>query len=229
MIEWVYRRVCRARTVSSVGVATDDERIRDVVESFGGTVWMTSSRHRSGTDRVAEVARRARAAVIVNVQGDEPLIEPRAIDAAVKGFLKSSQSPAGDAVGTLKSPIRREAELEDPQVVKVVTNTRGEALYFSRASIPHWRGMNPHQLDFSRQRIFFKHLGLYVYTRRFLLQWPRLKESPLENREALEQLRVLENGYKIKVLVTSLSSPSVDIPQDVRVVEEEIRRRKIRF
>jgi 3-deoxy-manno-octulosonate cytidylyltransferase (CMP-KDO synthetase) len=226
MIEWVYRRTSRARSVASVVVATDDSRIRKAVEAFGGSVVMTSRRHRSGTDRIAEVARQVRAPIIVNVQGDEPLIDPRAIDRAVEGLLRTrGRCP----VATLKTPIRRRADLVDPNVVKVVADSRSEALYFSRSMIPHLRGTRPNQLDFSRQRTFFKHLGLYVYTRAFLLHWPELKVSPFEKVEALEQLRILENGYRIKVLETSFASPSVDIPEDVGVVEEEIARRKIKF
>lgn len=226
MIEWVYRRVSRAHSVTSVCVATDDKRVRSVVESFGGEVVMTSERHRSGTDRIAEVARKTRYPVIVNVQGDEPLIDPRAIDELAEGFIESRKK---FPVGTLKTVIRREAELNDPNVVKVVTGFRGEAIYFSRSAIPHVRDQEVRSLDFMRQKLFYKHLGIYIYTRTFLALWPGLKASELERREALEQLRVLENGYKIKVLVTSYSSPSVDTPQDVMVVEEEIARRKIRF
>ncbi len=226
MIEWVYRRASRARSLAAVWVATDDHRIREAVEAFGGRVVMTSRRHRSGTDRIAEVARKLRASIIINVQGDEPLIDPRAIDAAAEGFVHSrSRCP----VGTLKTPIRRQAELTDPNVVKVVSDSKGEAIYFSRSMIPYPRDVDPNQLDFSRQRTFYKHLGLYVYTRSFLLNWSRLRATPLEKAEALEQLRVLENGYRIKVLETPYSSPSVDTPADVRIVEEEIVRRKVQF
>lgn len=226
MIEWVYRRAVRARGVDQVCVATDDARIATVVRAFGGAVIMTSPRHRSGADRLAEVARKDRSSILVNVQGDEPLIHPRAIERAMEGFLESK---AECAVATLKSAIRDPAEAEDPNVVKVVTDARGMALYFSRSLIPNARGVDLAAVDFSRQRIVFKHLGLYVYSRSFLLQWPRLKIAPLEKAEALEQLRVLENGYKIKVLETPYSSPSVDIPQDVLRVEAEIVRRKIRW
>lgn len=226
MIEWVYRRASRARSVEGVMVATDDQRISRVVERFGGHAVLTSRQHPSGTDRIAEVAKRLRCSAIVNVQGDEPLIDPRAIDTAVAGLLASRrQCP----VSTLMTPIRRLTELEDPNVVKVVTNERQEAVYFSRSIVPHWRGKDLRQIDFAHQRSFFKHLGLYVYTRAFLLRWPELQISQLEKLEALEQLRVLENGYRIKVLVTPFSSPSVDTPEDVQIVEEEIARRKIRF
>ncbi|MGB7621708.1 MAG: 3-deoxy-manno-octulosonate cytidylyltransferase [Terriglobia bacterium] len=226
MLEWVFRRVSKAKTITSVCIATDNKRVQAAVRSFGGEVHLTSRRHRSGTDRIAEVARQVTHPVIVNIQGDEPLIEPTAIDELVKGFLRSNKQ---FQVGTLKSPIRREAELRDPNVVKVVTGPGGEALYFSRSPIPYVRGLELHRLDFSRQDIFFKHLGIYIYTRNFLLEWPRLKSSKLEQLEALEQLRVLENGYKIWVLETSYSSPSVDTPQDVSIVESEIERRKIKF
>ena len=226
MIEWVYRRASRARGIDAVWVATDDRRVASAVRAFGGTAILTSRRHRSGTDRIAEVARRCRHSIIVNVQGDEPLMDPRAIEGAVRGFLKDGMSCP---VGTLKSPMRSRAEAEDANVVKVVTNAQGEALYFSRSLIPKTRGLDLAAIDFSRQRIFFKHLGLYVYSRSFLLKWPRLMVAPLEKLEALEQLRVLENGYRIKVLETSYSSPSVDTPQDVWRVEEEILRQKIKW
>jgi len=207
-------------------VATDDRRVRAVVESFGGKVVMTSRRHRSGTDRIAEVAHQVPFRIVVNVQGDEPLIEPRSIDAAVMGFVKSGRDCP---MATLKTPIRRVEEIDDPNVVKVVTDAEGVALYFSRSRIPHCRGTDPRVMDFSRQKTYFKHLGLYVYARAFLMKWPRLSESVLEKLEALEQLRVLENGYKIRVFETPFSSLSVDTPQDVRVVEAEIARRKIVF
>lgn len=226
MIEWVYRRASRARSLQAVCVATDDERIRRVVEGFGGHAVLTSRHHRSGTDRIAEVVRHVRCTAIVNVQGDEPLIDPRAIDTAVAGLLDSRQRCP---VSTLMTPIRRLTELEDPHVVKVVTNQHREAVYFSRSVIAYGPGVNLPKIDFSRQRTFFKHLGVYVYTRAFLLRWPELRVSALEEMEALEQLRVLENGYRIKVLVTPFSSPSVDTPEDLHIVEEEIARRKIRF
>ncbi len=226
MIEWVYRRASRARAVDAVLVATDDARIESAVKAFGGKVIMTSSHHSTGTDRIAEAARKIKAGIFVNVQGDEPLIDPRAIDLAVRGHqLSGGKWP----VTTLKTPIRRAEELVDPNVVKVVTNAHHEALYFSRSAIPCLRDKKALPKNFLRQRILFKHLGLYVYSRAFLLRWPQMKSTPLERSEALEQLRVLENGYRIKVLETSFSSPSVDTPDDVGVVEEEIARRKIRF
>ena len=226
MLEWVFRRVARARGITSICIATDDRRVEAAASRFGAQILMTSRRHHSGTDRIAEVARRLPYPVLVNVQGDEPLIEPRAIEDLVAGFVRpKSRFP----VGTLKSPIRRLSEVQNPNVVKVVTNARGEALYFSRSPIPHVRGLDLRSLDFSRQKTFFKHLGIYIYTREFLLKWPKLKPSNVELLEALEQLRVLENGYKIQVLETPFSSPSVDTPQDVSLVEREIVRRRIEF
>ncbi|MDD5543156.1 MAG: 3-deoxy-manno-octulosonate cytidylyltransferase [Acidobacteriia bacterium] len=226
MIEWVYRRACRARSVGRVCVATDDTRIRDAVSAFGGRVVMTSRRHTTGTDRLAEVARRIRETVIVNVQGDEPLIDPRAIDATVRAFVESR---ARCPVATLKSRICDAREARDPHVVKVVTDDRDEAIYFSRAPIPHVPAARLKETTGHRAKGLFKHLGLYVYSRSFLLKWARLKTSYLEPLEKLEQLRILENGYKIKVLETPYSSPSVDTPRDVRIVEEEIRKRRIQF
>jgi 3-deoxy-manno-octulosonate cytidylyltransferase (CMP-KDO synthetase) len=226
MLEWVFRRASRAKSITSVCVATDDRRVQAAVKAFGGEAHLTSRRHRSGTDRIAEVARRVTHPVILNIQGDEPLIEPGAIDELVEGFLGAKKR---FPVGTMKTPIRVEAELYDPNVVKVVTDPLGRALYFSRSPIPHVRGLDLRQLDFSRQGFFFKHLGIYIYTRPFLMAWPGLDPSGLEQVETLEQLRVLENGYKIQVLETSFSSPSVDTPQDVSIVENEIVRRKIKF
>ncbi|MBZ5552506.1 MAG: 3-deoxy-manno-octulosonate cytidylyltransferase [Acidobacteriia bacterium] len=226
MLEWVFRRVSQAQRITSICIATDDRRVEAAASAFGAQTLMTSRRHHSGTDRIAEVARQVSFPVLVNVQGDEPLIEPRAIDDLVAGFLRARRR---FLAGTLKSPIRRLSEVRDPNVVKVVTNARGEALYFSRSPIPHVRGLDLRGLDFLRQNIFFKHLGIYIYTREFLLEWPRLKPSKVELLEALEQLRVLENGYKMQVLETSFSSPSVDTPRDVSFVEREIVRRKIEF
>lgn len=204
MIQHVYERACAAGTLVEVWVATDDERILRVVESFGGRVRLTSPAHRSGTDRVAELAATLDYGLIVNIQGDEPFLDPDDIDRAVRPL---QEDPTLD-MSTLKVRITDPAELDDPNTVKVVTDRNGMALYFSRASIPHHRG--------GGKRRLFKHLGLYVYRRRLLLDFfCRTDPSPLERTERLEQLRVLEYGYRIRVVETSNDSIGVDTPADL--------------
>src|SRR5579862_536819 len=212
MIERVWERVGRAASISSVVVATDDERIRKVVEGFGGKVAMTRSDHRSGTERVAEVAAaHGDAEMFVNVQGDEPLIEPAAIDAAVDAIV----SDEAVNVATLAVPIASPADIMDPNIVKTVLDFDGNALYFSRAPIP-WvrdRGGPVHARH-------LKHLGLYAFRREALLEFATFPQGDLERIEQLEQLRWLENGYPIRVAETEHDSVSVDVPEDVRRVEQ---------
>jgi 3-deoxy-manno-octulosonate cytidylyltransferase (CMP-KDO synthetase) len=212
MIQRVWERVRQASSVSDVVVATDDERIRSVVEAFGGQVVMTRSDHRSGTERVAEVAvARSEAEIIVNVQGDEPLIEPAAIDAAVQAIREEAEVN----IATLAVPISNPAEIMDPNVVKAVLDFDGNALYFSRAPIP-WvrdRGGPVHARH-------LKHLGLYAFRRAALLDFPTFPQGDLERIEQLEQLRWMENGYRIRVAETEHDSVSVDMPEDVVRVEQ---------
>src|SRR5262245_30313326 len=180
MIQHVYERVLQARSVTDVWVATDDLRIVQAVTDFGGKACMTSSCHRSGTDRVAELAAKLQTDLIVNVQGDEPLIDPCCIDAVVEPF----RSDAELMISTLKSSGCSVDEFHNPNVVKVVTDRDGYALYFSRSPIPYSvQGAN----EPGRRQTFFKHIGLYVYRKRFLELLPELKESTLEKFEALEQ------------------------------------------
>ncbi|HYB62350.1 MAG TPA: 3-deoxy-manno-octulosonate cytidylyltransferase [Methylomirabilota bacterium] len=217
MIRHVWERVRLAKGVSSVVVATDDERVLRAVESFGGHCVMTRAAHRSGTERCAEVAAGALgkdADVLVNVQGDEPLIEPAAIDAAIEALAEDSQAP----VATLAVPIAVPSEIMDPNVVKAVLDFEGRALYFSRAPIPWVRDRDG--LVHARH---WKHLGLYVYRREALLEFPTLPMGDLERVEQLEQLRWLENGYSIRVAETSHDSVSVDVPADVERVERLMR------
>lgn len=204
MIEHVYERVSMARYLDSVVVATDDERIAAAARSFGAAVCMTRADHPSGTDRVAEVASADDAEIIVNVQGDEPLIDPAAIDAAI---LSIRDEPAIQ-MATLSKRIEDPEEIDNPNVVKVVTDRFQNALYFSRSAIPGVRagGEKP---------IFFKHTGLYVYRRNFLLRYPDLPVGPLERAERLEQLRALENGFKIRVVETEYESFGIDTPEDL--------------
>jgi 3-deoxy-manno-octulosonate cytidylyltransferase (CMP-KDO synthetase) len=207
MIEHVYRRAASARHVDAVVVATDDARIAAAVERFGGEVRLTRSDHLSGTDRLAEVAAELDCDLVVNVQGDEPLIEPSAIDAAIEPF----RDDATLSMSTLSTPIADAGEASSPNVVKVVSDVRGFALYFSRSPIPYPR--NPGGR-------LFKHLGLYVYRREFLRRIASLEPAALERAESLEQLRVLEHGFSIKVVETAHDSIGVDTPEDL----ERVRR-----
>jgi len=220
MIQRVYERVCRAQHVFRTLVATDDERISKAVEAFGGEVVLTRSDHRSGTEGVAEVAASAAGAevsIYVNVQGDEPLIEPGAIDAAIAALASVPEVQ----VATLGVAIARPAEIHDPNVVKVVVDSWGDALYFSRAPIPWVRDA----LSGGRS-CHWKHVGLYVFRRNALLQFPHLPVGELERLERLEQLRWLENGYKIRVIETSYDAISVDVPEDAGRVEKLLQQEK---
>jgi 3-deoxy-manno-octulosonate cytidylyltransferase (CMP-KDO synthetase) len=209
MIQHVYERVLRSKCVAEVIVATDDPRIARAVADFGGKARMTSSRHRSGTDRVAEVACQLEADLIVNVQSDEPLIDPLCIDAMVEPFYFEPEL----MISTLKSSGKLEEEFKSPHVVKVVTDQDGYALYFSRSPIPYYSG------DKSGAP-FFKHIGLYAYRKRFLEKLSELRESVLEKSEKLEQLRFLENGFKVKVVHYEYESIAVDTPADLERVNQ---------
>jgi 3-deoxy-manno-octulosonate cytidylyltransferase (CMP-KDO synthetase) len=208
MLEHVFERASLARYLTRVVIATDDDRIRDEAQKFGAPVRMTRADHLSGTDRVAEVASADNAQIIVNIQGDEPLIDPAAIDAAVLSILDHPEIP----MGTLKKRIDDPAEIDNPNVVKVVTNLAGDAIYFSRATIPYLRGDDGVTL--------FKHIGLYVYRRDFLLGYSDLPVGPLEKAERLEQLRALENGFPIRVVETEYESMGVDTPEDFERVSK---------
>ena len=217
MVQWVYERAKKAKLIRDVLVATDDKRVMSAVERFGGKAVMTSSSHRSGTDRIAEAAGSLNADVIVNVQGDEPLIEPEMIDEAIKPLLAESSL----LISTLKTKIANEEELKDPNVVKVVTDREGFALYFSRYPIPYERERSQKsEVRSQKKNIHYKHIGLYIYRRDFLLQFAKMKPTPLEDAEKLEQLRVLENGYKIKGVETKYNSIGVDTKEDLEKVRK---------
>jgi 3-deoxy-manno-octulosonate cytidylyltransferase (CMP-KDO synthetase) len=204
MIEHVYRRAAEARTVSRVIVATDDTRIADVVKGFGGEAIMTSPSHLSGTDRLAEVAASLTCDVVVNVQGDEPVLAPETIDAAVEPFA----ADPGLEMSTLRRRITDRSEHENPNVTKVVVDAQGYALFFSRAPIPYTRAGRPPAPAWA-------HVGLYVYRRDTLLRLAALPPTPMERAEALEQLRALEHGIRIKVVKTAYASIGVDTPEDL--------------
>jgi 3-deoxy-manno-octulosonate cytidylyltransferase (CMP-KDO synthetase) len=209
MIEHVYRRAAACPLVSRVIVATDDLRIATTVVGFGGNVRLTRADHRTGTDRLAEVAAGLDCDIIVNIQADEPLLDSRAIAEAVAPFADATVQ-----ITTLYRRIENPAELSDPNVVKVVLDRAGFALYFSRASIPHARdprgGWPP----------LYKHVGLYAYRRSALLVVAALDQTPLERAESLEQLRALEHGIRIKAVETAYDSIGVDTPADL----EQVRR-----
>jgi 3-deoxy-manno-octulosonate cytidylyltransferase (CMP-KDO synthetase) len=205
ILQHVYERASQARYLSKLIIATDDDRIAKVARSFRAQVQMTRPDHVSGTDRVAEVASSDQAQVIVNIQGDEPLIDPEAIDAAALALLDDPELP----MATLKKLIEIRSELNNPNVVKVVSNLAGDAIYFSRSPIPFFRDGN------ARSIINYKHIGLYVYRREFLLAYSGLPIGPLEQAERLEQLRAIENGYRIRVVETEYESLGVDTPEDL--------------
>ncbi|MEO8070858.1 MAG: 3-deoxy-manno-octulosonate cytidylyltransferase [Acidobacteriota bacterium] len=212
MIEHVYRRVVDARSVDAVLVATDDERIARAVDAFGGTAVMTAADHLTGTDRLAEVAAHLTSQLLVNVQGDEPLITPDAIDTAVRPLLDHPD----DVMSTLRKRIDDPADLANPSVVKLVIDGNGYALYFSRVALPFVR---PDQ----RAPTMWRHLGLYVYQRQFLIALAGLRETALERAEGLEQLRALEHGFRIRTIETSVETIGVDTPEDLERVRHLVQ------
>ena len=212
MIEHVYRRASASRSLSAVIVATDDERILRAVEAFGGIARLTSAAHPSGTDRLAEVAASLECDLVVNVQGDEPLIEPGMIDEAVAPFAHDATLP----ISTLRRRISDPSELANPNVTKVVVDRDDHALYFSRAPVPYTRPGCP-------PAVAWRHVGLYVYRRECLLRLASLAPTALEQSEALEQLRALEHGIRIKAIETQYDSVGVDTPDDLERVRRVFR------
>jgi 3-deoxy-manno-octulosonate cytidylyltransferase (CMP-KDO synthetase) len=211
MIQHVYERAKMAESAQRVIVATDDERIVQAVESFGGVARMTRPDHRTGTERVAEVAAHEKGDVFVNVQGDEPLLDPVAVDTAVDALLEEPAAGIATVATVLKTP----ADIMDPNVVKTVLDFDNNGLYFSRAPIPWVRDTTS-----KIQVRHLKHLGLYVFQREALLEYPTLPQGELERIEQLEQLRWLENGWKIRVAEVEHDAVSVDVPDDVARVEK---------
>ncbi len=230
MIEHVYRRAAEARGVAAVVVATDDRRVADAVEAFGGIAPMTGAHHRTGMDRIAEVARDLTCAIIVNVQGDEPLVEPSAIALMIDAL---NSDPALQ-MATLRTPIHRDEDYSSPHVVKVVVDAKDNALYFSRAPIPYHREGSHHQegppkggphdrnVASGFSRTTYKHLGLYAYRRDFLLRLAALPQTALEQAESLEQLRALEHGHRIRAVETKHDSIGVDTPEDMERVRQTL-------
>jgi len=210
VIYHVYQKSRKVNLIEDVFVATDDERIRSTVVNFGGKVIMTGNEHQSGTDRIAEAAIKIDCDIIVNIQGDEPLINPLAIARAIEPFLVDRNL----VMTTLKKLITDPSELSNQNVVKVVTDLQGYALYFSRSPIPFKREWFE-KGNISLKETPYKHIGLYVYTKDFLLELTQLPQTPLEKIEKLEQLRVLEHGHKIKVIETEYENVSIDTPEDL--------------
>ena len=209
MIEHVYRRAAAAMYVTSVIVATDDERILEAVRGFGGVACMTAAYHASGTDRIAEVASELSCEIVVNVQGDEPLIEPSMIDEAIEPLRADPLV----VMSTLRRRMDDRADIDNPNVTKVVVDREGYALYFSRAPIPYVREGAP-------AAAAWRHVGLYVYRREILLQLAGLAPTELERSESLEQLRALQHGIRILAVETEHDSIGVDTPEDL----ERVRR-----
>lgn len=221
MIEWVYKRAAQVKLFEKVIVATDDPRILQTVRDFGGQAELTPAELPSGTDRVAYLARNTDADVYVNLQGDEPLIAPQ--------LLTDVCSPYSDQavlMTTAVSKINSVQELTDPNLVRVVLDKQGNALYFSRAVIPYLRDETDINKWF-KQHVFYKHIGIYTYRRDFLLRLSGLPQGSLEQAERLEQLRVLENGFKIKTVLTAYNSLCVDTPEDLHQVENFIKLNKL--
>jgi 3-deoxy-manno-octulosonate cytidylyltransferase (CMP-KDO synthetase) len=211
MVQRVYERAARARRVDDALVATDDARIETAVRSFGGKAVMTPASLQSGTDRIAFVAKELDADIVVNVQGDEPLIEPAMIDEAVAVVAESDA-----LVGTLVKKIESQAELFNPNVVKVALGANGNCLYFSRSPIPFGRDLQND--EWLKHHTFYKHFGVYAFRRDLLLRFPTMAPTPLERAEKLEQLRILEHGFAIKAAVTTHDSIPVDTAEDLERV-----------
>jgi 3-deoxy-manno-octulosonate cytidylyltransferase (CMP-KDO synthetase) len=221
MIQYVYEGVRQSKLIEEVIVATDDQRIIEAVQSFGGKAEMTSPTHSSGTDRVAEVAKKLKAEIIVNVQGDEPLIKGNIIDKAIRPLLTDDTLP----MSTLMTRIDEVRDWLNPHIVKVVVDQKNFALYFSRSPIPFPRDLqigrlesNPFGTNRPLPKRVFKHIGVYVFRKKFLLHFSKMKPSPLEKLEKLEQLRALENGHRIIVTPVNYEPLSVDTPDDLQKV-----------
>jgi 3-deoxy-manno-octulosonate cytidylyltransferase (CMP-KDO synthetase) len=223
----IIRVLSRARAcpeIDRIIVATDSEEIRSVVQDFGGEAWLTSPLHRTGSDRVAEVADHLSEELILNLQGDEPLLPA----STVQGLVSYGRSCPDLTVATARVALPRESDIVNPNIVKVVADSSGRALYFSRHPIPYCK-QQPLELTGevragSERRGYFKHVGIYLYRREFLLQYVRMESGPLEISESLEQLRILEHGYPVYLVEVAEDSVSVDTEADLAEVEELVRR-----
>ena len=211
MLQWVWERAKQVKILDELIIACDDERVAEVAKSFGAQVAMTAKGHASGTDRIAEVVNPLDVDVVVNIQGDEPLVHPTMIDSVARAILYDKEI----SVATLIRKITDPNDINDPHVVKVVKDKNDFALYFSRAPIPfHARNSD------ITEPVYYKHIGLYGYSKDFLFTFKNMDSSNLERTEKLEQLRVLEDGYKIKVIETKFDTIGVDTPQDLEKLKE---------
>lgn len=212
MLQWVYENSGKSKLINEIIIATDDKRIFDTAKKFGGKVVLTSKEHKSGTDRIFEAVRNISCDIVVNIQGDEPFINAENIDRAIAPMLNDSKV----LVSTIAMKIDNTTDIRNPNKVKVIFDKNNFALYFSRSIIP-----------FERNRTqYYKHIGLYVYRKKFLLKYAKMKRTNLEISEELEQLRILENGYKIKVVEVKEDSISVDTPSDLKKIKKHYKRRQ---
>ncbi len=221
VIQWVWERVSAVGAVNEAVVATDDRRILEAVESIGGRAMMTSDQHRSGTDRCGEVLKALEAEgrrydVVVNVQGDEPFVEACQLETLLENFA----SPETE-IASLMTPIKDWEELQSPNNVKVVCNLRHEALYFSRQPIPHLRGAD--LKEWPARQTYYKHVGIYAFRAEVLKRVVALPLSALEGSESLEQLRWLDNGYRIRMSVTDHTNIGIDTPEDLALAERKLK------
>lgn len=214
MIQHVYERARQSRLLDDVIIACDDLRVKKAAEDFGARAVMTDPDHACGTDRIVEAVKDLDVQIVVNVQGDEPLIDPSVIDLLVKALKDDKQALMATVIKRVSDP----NDLDNPNVVKVVVDREQRAIYFSRSKIPFNRGAGEHG--------YFKHLGIYAYTKEFLLKFSALPKSALEVAESLEQLRVIENGFKIKTVLTEIETVGVDTQEDLIKVENLIKQRK---
>lgn len=214
LIQWTWQRASQARSLDKLIIACDNPELEAVVKSFGADVVMTSDQHKSGTDRIGEAVRDIDSKVIINIQADEPLIHPSVIDALAATMLTEKNT----VMATVKTLLSEEEEISNPNVVKVVTDKNGNALYFSRYPLPYRRNK-------LKDVQYYKHIGIYAYTKDFLYTFKNLPSSFLEDSEKLEQLRALESGYKIRVIETNFDSWGVDTEEDLVKVERFIARK----
>lgn len=217
MIQWVYERACRIANIDRVIVATDDQRILNAVQAFGGEAFLTPPEVTTGSERVGLLARDIDADVVINLQGDEPLISPTAVGDAIRKLYENPHLN----VATLGFPIQTEEEWLNPAVVKVIVDNEGNAIYFSRAPLPYHRDEEFR----ANLPLLYRHIGVYVYRKAFLMDFLTWPEGVLESKEKLEQLRILERGYKIKVVAADMFSPGVDTPEDVSGIEKMMKER----
>lgn len=216
LIQHTYESACRSKLLNKIIIAVDDEKVEEVCQSFGAEVVLTNKEFTSGSDRVSYIAKKnKKAEIIVNIQGDEPFIDGKMIDQAIEPLLFDKEVN----VSTLAKKIETENELKSPDTVKVVFDYQNYALYFSRLPIPYVRDAVASE-NVVEKKEFYKHIGLYVFRKDFLLKFTKLEQTDLEKTEKLEQLRLLENGIKIKIVVTELDSIGVDTPEDLEKARE---------